>query len=73
MFIIIWIVLIVALCWFCPWWIGAIIWVINLFVPDMVPFIDELLSLPGPIRKWLKVAKAARTCKRVKDKIDGND
>ena len=73
MFIIIWIVLIVALCWFCPWWIGAIIWVVNLFVPDMVPFIDELLSLPGPIKKWLEVAKAARTCKRVKDKIDGND
>ena len=39
----------------------------------MVPFIDELLSLPGPIKKGLKVAKAARTCKRVKDKIDGND
>ena len=73
MLIVVWIVLVVALCWFCPWWVGAIIWLANFFVPDVVPFIDEILSLPGHIAKCLKVAKAARICKRGKDKIDGND
>jgi len=73
MLVVLWIVFVVAICWFCPWWLSALIWIANLFIPDMVPFIDELLSLPGPIRQCVKAAKVARGAKHVKDKIDGND
>lgn len=68
-----WFVLVIALCWFCPWWIGALIWVANLFIPDLILFLDELLSLPGPIRQYLKVAKAARCVKRVNDRLQEDD
>ena len=65
MLIVAWLVLAIVLCWICPWWIGALIWVANLFLPDQLPFVDEILSLPGPIVKFLKCAKAAKTVSKV--------
>lgn len=46
-------------------WIGGLIWVANLFLPDPLPLVDEILALPGPIVKFLKCAKAVRTVSKV--------
>lgn len=55
----------IVLCWVCPWWIGAIIWIVNAVCPDTLPFVDELLGLPGPIRQFIKYCKYGRTAGRI--------
>ena len=55
----------VALCWISPWWIGVLIWIANFFLPDPIPYVDEIIALPGPIVKFIKTAKLARTLKKI--------
>ena len=64
MMMIVWLVFAIVLCWICPWWIGALIWIANLFLPDPLPCVDEILSLPGPLVKAIKTCKLARKVKK---------
>lgn len=42
-----------------PWYIEIIAWIINLFLVDTVPLIDELLMFVPMISKIKKISKVA--------------
>ncbi len=37
-----------------PWYISLILWFINLFIPDPIPVVDEVVMLAVTIRKFIK-------------------
>lgn len=49
--------IIIAFLYCClPWYIGLACFIVNLFFPDPIPFLDELLMFVPVIRKIIRIA-----------------
>lgn len=42
-------IVLMAVYWFCPKYVQAVVLLINLFVPDAIPVIDEAAMVAGMI------------------------
>ena len=56
--------IIAALFYIClPWYVQSAVWLVNLFMPDPIPFLDELLMLVPivcKIRRIISVSEFLR-------------
>lgn len=55
---------IAALLYIClPWYVQSVIWLVNIFIPDSVPFFDELIMfvpIAYKIKKIIDIAEFLR-------------
>lgn len=60
------IVLIIIALIYCalPWYIEVASWIVNLFIPDTLPMIDELLMFVPIVSKLKKIIKLADIIER---------
>lgn len=60
------IILIIIALIYCalPWYIEAATWLVNLFIPDTLPMIDELLMFVPIVSKLKKIIKLADIIER---------
>ena len=42
---------VLAVYWKCPKYLKAIMFIINIFVPDAIPYVDELIMLAGLLKQ----------------------
>lgn len=50
------VMIIAALFYIClPWYVQSAVWLVNLFMPDPIPFLDELLMLVPIVYKIRRI------------------
>lgn len=50
------VMIIAALLYIClPWYVQSAVWLVNLFIPDPIPFFDELLMLVPIVYKIKRI------------------
>ena len=45
-------IVLISVCFVAPARVGLVLFVINLFIPDPLPFVDEILMLVGVIKSF---------------------
>lgn len=51
------VMIIAALLYIClPWYVQSVVWLANLFIPDPIPFFDELIMFVPIVYKIIKLS-----------------